>query len=327
MATSGSWDYSRTGTQLVQAAFENLGVYIPGGTVSSADSALALMRLNHIAKQWQGDADGFPGLHIVHRQRVTLFLAEGQQTYLIGPASSDARSTTRYGRTTIDVAEAAGQTILSVAATSDTTTEPGTTITATASDIIGVEQNDGTIFWSTVSSISAGDTITIGTGLDVAAAVGNYVWYFTSRAQRFVTIESAVLRNENFNDTPLTVYTDVREYDEGVSDKYADGQPAAILVEPLRITTRVTLDSQPTDVTDTIVMTVQYPAEDYDAAANDIAFPQEYLRALEWELTFALAPAYGSGWTPVMEKNRNEALSIARRLNPENSALYFMSAT
>ena len=327
MATSGSWDYSRTGTQLVQAAFENLGVYIPGGTISSADSALALMRLNHIAKQWSGDADGFPGMHLVHRQRVTLFLAEGQQTYLVGPASSDARATTRYGRTTIDAAEAVGQTVISVTATSDTTTEPGTTITATASDIVGVEQNDGTIFWSTVSSISAGDTITIGTGLDVAAAVGNYVWYFTSRAQRFVTIESAVLRNENFNDTPLTVYTDVREYDEGVSDKYADGQPSAILVEPLRITTRVTLNSQPTDVTDTIVMTVQYPAEDYDAASNDIAFPQEYLRALEWELAFALAPAYGSVWTPVMEKNRNEALSIARRLNPENSALSFMSAT
>ena len=327
MATSGSWDYSRTGTQLVQAAFENLGVYIPGGTISSADSALALMRLNHIAKQWSGDADGFPGMHLVHRQRVTLFLAEGQQTYLVGPASSDARATTRYGRTTIDAAEAVGQTVISVTATSDTTTEPGTTITATASDIVGVEQNDGTIFWSTVSSISAGDTITIGTGLDVAAAVGNYVWYFTSRAQRFVTIESAVLRNENFNDTPLTVYTDVREYDEGVSDKYADGQPSAILVEPLRITTRVTLNSQPTDVTDTIVMTVQYPAEDYDAASNDIAFPQEYLRALEWELAFALAPAYGSVWTPVMEKNRNEALSIARRLNPENVNLSFMSAT
>jgi hypothetical protein len=323
MATSGSWNLSRTAANIITAAFEDLGVIIPGGTVASADSTLALSRLNHIAKQWQGDADGFPGLHVIHRQRVNLFLEKGRQTYLIGPA----RATTRYGRTTIDAAEAAGQTVISVTATSDTTTEPGTTITATAADIIGVEQDDGTIFWSTVSSISAGDTITIGTGLDAAAAVGNYVWYFTARAQRFPVIESAVLRDENYNDTPLQVYTDVREYDEGVADKYADGTPTAILVEPLGTQTRVTLNSQPTDVTDTIRITAQYPAEDYDATTDDIAFPQEYLAALEWELAFRLSPAYGSVWTQVMEANRQNAVSIARRLNPENSVVYFQSAT
>lgn len=323
MATSGSWNLSRTAANIITAAFEDLGVIIPGGTVASADSTLALSRLNHITKQMQGDADGFPGMHIIHRQRVTLFFAEGQHEYFIGPASTDARATTRYGRTTIDAAEAIGQTVISVTATSDTTTEPGTTITATASDIIGVEQNDGTIFWSTVSSISAGDTITMAAGLDVAAAVGNYVWYFTSRAQRFVLCEAAVIRDENFNDSPIKIYTDVREYEEAVSDKYADGQPTAILIEPRLTNTRILLNSQPTDVTETLRLTVQYPAEDYDATSDDIAFPQEYIRFLEWELAFALAPAYGSVWTPAMEQNRQEAKATAGRLNPEMSVAYF----
>lgn len=323
MAESSTWDYSRTGTQLIAAAFENLGVVIPGGTVPSAHSTLALARLNTLLKQWSGDADGFPGLHIIHRQRVTLFLANGQQTYLIGPATTDARATTRYGRTTIDAAEAGGQTVISVTATDDTTTEPGVTITATAADIIGIELDDGTIHWSTVASISAGDTITIDNALPSAAGVGNYVWYFTSRAQRFVLCESAVLREENYTDSPLTVYSEVKQYDEGVSDKYSDGTPTAILVEPLRITTRVTLNSQPTDVTDTIVLTVQYPAKDLDSASDDIAFPQEYLAALEWELAFRCAPAARIQWTQTMEANRVNALSIARRLNPEMSTLYF----
>jgi hypothetical protein len=112
-----------------------------------------------------------------------------------------------------------------------------------------------------------------------------------------------------------------------VADKYADGQPSAILIEPLATNTRITLDSQPTDVTSQIVLTVQYPAEDYDATTDDIAFPQEYFAALEWELAFRLAPAYGSVWTPVMEANRKNALSIASRLNPEMSSMYFQSAT
>jgi hypothetical protein len=120
----------------------------------------------------------------------------------------------------------------------------------------------------------------------------------------------------------LYVYTEAKEYDLGVPDKYADGDPRALLVEPLRITTRVTLDSQPTDVTKQVVMTVLYPAEDYDATSNDIAFPQEWLAALSWELAFRLSPSVGR-WTNEMERNRQSALAMARAVNPENSVMYF----
>lgn len=290
---------------------------------------MALVRLNHLTKQWQGDADGFPGLYLVHRQRVWLFLAKGQQKYLVGPATTDARATTSPGRTTISAAEAIGQTVLSVTATTDTTTDPGTTVSMTAADICGTQTDTSggdSIEWSTISSTGAGPTVTVGDALVAAAAAGNYFWWFTSRAQRFVLCESAVLRDSNYTDTPLQVYDSVEQYEEGVADKYADGDPTAILIEPLRITTRVTLNSQPTDVTKQIVMTVQYPAEDYDNLTDDIAFPQEYLSALEWELAFRLAPAYGSVWTQVMEQNRQESLAVARRLNPEKSVLYFESA-
>jgi hypothetical protein len=321
VATSLSWDYSRTAAQIIQAAYEDLGVVEPGGTVPSAHETMALARLNFMAKQMQGNSDLAPGFKVWTRQRVHLFLAKGQQTYLIGPASTDARATTRYGRTTIDAAEAIGQTVISVTATSDTTTEPGTTITATASDIIGIEQDDGTIHWSTVSSISAGDTITIADATTVAASVGNYVWYFTSRAQRIPLIETAYVRDENRNDRELEVYTDASEYDLGVVDKYADGTPTAILVEPLRITTRVTLNSQPTDVTEQVVLTGLYPAEDYDATSNDIAFPQEYFDFLHWQLAFRLSGPYR--WTKEMEMNRQETMAWAKSLNPEKSTAYF----
>ena len=323
MATSGSWDYSLTAANIIDMAVENLGVLASGGTIVAADQTLALRRLNVIAKQYQGTSDGAQGLKVHTRQRITLMLAKGQQTYSIGPASGDARASTAVYRTTIDGAEAIGQTVLSVTDTSDTTTYPGTTGTMTASDIIGIEQDDGTIFWTTVSSISAGVSVTVGTGLDVAASVGNYVWWFTSRAQRFPVIESAVLRSSSYTTTPLDVYTEVRQYEYGVSDKYADGTPTAILVEPLRIATRITLNSQPTDVQEQIILTVLYPSEDYDATTNDIAFPQEALRFLSWELSFEIAPAFGAQWTSAMEKLRLESRAAWMNLNPENSTLYF----
>jgi hypothetical protein len=322
LSTSGSWDFGQTGTQLIQAVYEDLGVVLPGGTISSARSTLALDRLNKLLKQYQGTSDGAPGIKINTRQRVTLALAKGQQSYLIGPASTDARASTAMGRTTLSADEAASQTTLSITLNTDTTTYPGTTITMTASDFIGIELNDGTIHWTTISG-TPGATADIATGLASAASSGNYVWWFTSRAQRFPAIEAAVLRSHERTDVELEIYRDVRQYELGIADKYADGAPYAILVEPLRTQTRVTLSSQPTDVTDQIVLTVLYPAEDVDAAANDIAFPQEALRFLHYELMFALAFPMRVQWTAEYEKARTEARTLYFGLNPENTVVYF----
>ena len=251
-------------------------------------------------------------------------LAKGQQTYLIGPASTDARASTAIGRTTLSAAEASGQTTLSITSNTDTTTYPGTTITMTASDFIGIQQDDGTIHWSTISGTPA-STATIAVALTANAAAGNYVWWFTSRAQRFPVLESASIRNSDRDDTPLAIYTDPREYDLGVADKYADGTPTAVLVEPLRIATRVTFDAQPDDVTETVVMTVLYPAEDYDASTDDIAFPVEWNGYLEWEVTLRSCPMYEKEWTPAMEKSYQNAMRTAKSLNPENSVMYFQA--
>jgi hypothetical protein len=321
MATSGSWNYSVTAESIVQFALEDLGVIEPGQTVPSAFATMGLQRLNLLAKQWQANTDLAPGLKIWTRQRVNLFLAKGQQTYLIGPASTDARAATTYGRTTLSADEATSQTTLSITSNTDTTTFPGTTVTMTASDIIGIELNDGTIHWSAISGTPA-STADVALGITGAASAGNYVWWFTSRAQRLPLVEHAVIRDENRQDTELLIYRDARSYDSGVLSKYDDARPTAILVEPLTLNTRITLNSQPTDVTDTIVLTALYPAEDYDSSANDIAFPQEWYAALEWELAFRMAPAFGR-WSKDMEMNRQGALTMARTMNPEKSQAYY----
>lgn len=324
MATSGSYDYSLTAAAIIQAAYEDLGEIQPGATVPTAHSTMALVRLNMLAKQLQGNSDMAPGLKIHTRQRINLWFAKGQQTYLVGPGSSDARAATLWGRTTISADEAAAQTVLSITSNTDTTTFPGSTVTMTAADIVGIELNDGTIQWTTISGTPAA-TMTVGVALISAANAGNYVWWFTLRAQRFPLIETAVLRDENYNDSPLAIYKEVSQY-AAVASKYADGTPTAILVEPLRTQTRVTLNSQPTDVTKTVVLTVLYPAEDYDATTDDIAFPQEYLRFMAAELAFMLSGAIGR-WDPSMEANRKEASLWARSLNPEVRTEYFQSAT
>ena len=163
--------------------------------------------------------------------------------------------------------------------------------------------------------------MTINNALTAASSAGKFVWWFTSRAQRFPFIEFAALRDSNFNDTPLDIYTQVQQYEATVA-KFADADPTVILVEPLRLNTRITLNSQPVNIEKQIFMTVLYPAEDYTSSANDIAFPQEYYRMLSWELAWAISPSKGR-WTQTMQDNLNDARLKARSLNPEKSILYF----
>jgi hypothetical protein len=297
MSTSGSWDYSVTASAIITMAAENLTIIEAGGTVSSADQTTMLRRLNLIAKQWQGKADMAQGLKIWTRQRLTLFLAKGQQRYTVGPASTDSRATAQYGRTTLSSAYASG-TSLSVSAVSDTTTYPGTTVSMTSGDIIGVVLNDGTISWTTLASTPSASPATLSGALAGAAAAGNFVYWFTSRAQRFPICEYASLRifdTTSFGeatDIPLFVYRDLQSY-EALPNKTADSDPTALLIEPQRLNTAITLDCQPNDVTKVVNLAVLYPAEDYDATSDDIAFPQEWYAALEWELTLRCAPLFG----------------------------------
>jgi hypothetical protein len=192
----------------------------------------------------------------------------------------------------------------------------------TASDLVGIELDSGSIYWTTISG-TPGSTMTITVATTGAAAAGNYVYWFTSRAQRFVDLESAILQDLDTNaDSSLYVYRQVEEY-EDLSDKQTDGDPSALLNEPRRLNNAITLNSYPNDMHKVLRLTVLYPTEDYDATTNDIAYPQTWLAALEWELALRLCAKFQKSWTPEMQLNYNNSVGIARNYTPMNSAAYF----
>lgn len=321
MSTSNSWDSSATALDIITTALEDIGKLGEGEVISVLAKATMLRRLNYLAKQWQGRADFAPGLKVSTRQRVTLFLAKNQSVYTIGPAATDSRATTSYGRTTISTAEAIGQTTISITSNTDVLTSPDVMVTMAAADIVGIELDDGTLQWTTISGTPA-STMDIAVALTGAAAAGNYVYWFTVRAQHFPVIEYAALRDEDGNDLPIDVLRTVQSY-EASGNKNGTGDPASILVEPLALSTRITLDTLPQDVTKQLRLTVLYPAEDYDAVTDDIAFPQEWYAPLAAELGKRSCGAYGATWTQTMEENRKESLAIARSVNPEVSNAFF----
>jgi len=318
VSTSGSWDYSATASTIVQAALEDLGVVNSGGTPQTTDFALALTRLNLIAKQWQGKTDMAQGLKIWTRQRVSLFLTSGQVRYLIGPATTDDRASAATVVTLTSASRAASATALSVALVTGVTNR----------DAVGIVLSDGTLGWTTLSSGAGTTSWTLAANSLGASGVNAVVYTYTSKAQRFVDIEYAVLRDNSQTgqpiDLPIRIYTDVQEY-ERLPQKFAAGDPLAILVEPQRLNTAITCNFSPPNLYKNLRLTVIYPAEDYDSAtgADDISFPQEWFAALEWELALRCAPMFGSTWTKEHDRNYVGATAIARELNPQNTSAYF----
>jgi hypothetical protein len=140
VTTSASWDYSVTAAQVITAAYENLNVISAGGTVSSANLASALVRLNFIVKQWQGQTDMAQGLKIWTRQRLVIFPVANQIRYSIGPASGDDRASVNSLATTLIANKAANATTCSVTSTTG----------MTAADQIGFVTDAGPIAWTTI---------------------------------------------------------------------------------------------------------------------------------------------------------------------------------
>jgi hypothetical protein len=220
--------------------------------------------------------------------------------------------------TTLGAAKAANATAITVSSTTG----------MTAADVIGFVLNTGALGWSTITTVDSSTTLTIAANSLGAADSGKVVYTYTSKAQRFVTIESALLRDNSAvgqpTDLPIPVYTDVGQY-EALAQKLAPGDPTAILVEPTRLNTVVTCNFATANSWKTLRLTVIYPAEDYDAAAgsDDIAYPQEYFAALEWELAFRLAPKFGKPWTQSMQTVYQTCVLEGINLNPDNTSESF----
>jgi hypothetical protein len=316
MALSNSFDLTSTAADVIQAALEDLQVVIAGESVDSDDQALALRTLNKLVKQWSNPADGSPGMKVWLRKTVYLFLAEGTREYALGPGGVRAAET--YYTTTLDAAEANGQTVLSVASTANMAN----------SDIIGIELDDGSLHWSTVSSFVANDTVTIAAQITAAASSGNRVFYYTPvNSQNYLPFRPlevlhAMLREYNSDGEAvdaarLDVYSrEELPMFEQVANKADMADPTCIFVEPRLTTTRITLDSAAQNVDKLIRMVVLSPADDLDAATDTIAFPPEWFAALEWELAKRIAPAFGKVWTQGHQENWTQATMIARAVNP-----------
>lgn len=310
MATSGTYTYSVTFTDILTEALESIGVLAAGATIVSADETSCIRTFNMMVKQWSGNFDFAPGLKAFSRKHGYVFLQKNQGSYNLGPTGDNA--SLAYVSTTMRTNGAAAATSLGVTSTTG----------MTAADKIGIQLDSGTIYWTTISSITDATNLVIpAPGLTSAAAIGKRIFTYTTKLMRPLYIENAVLRDTSSNDSPL--YPMTTKYYENLPVKGADALPTYYKYDNTITNGILYFDVEPSDVTYVARLTFMAPAENYDLSTNDIAFPQEWYSPLALGLAKLIAPKFEQPWTDLLESNYNAALAMARTSYAETTEEYF----
>lgn len=312
MSTSGSYSFYVTRDDIVREALLNIGKIDGIDPIEAVIMNDVNRKLNLLVKQWQGRSDFAPGLKVWTRKRGHLFLRAFTGQYTVGPTA--VGWATDYTQTYSTANVVALDTALPVVSLSG----------ITVGDHVAVELDTGDLFWSTVSSFGT-LTINLSTPVPSSSATGNIVFAYTSTPQQPLNIESALLRDNQFNDTPLNIMQS-KDYDF-LPNKVSPtnyGDPTAIYFENQLGYSYIYTDvAGSNDVSKHIVATYMEPVQDFVNSTDTPYYPQEWYRPLCWGLARECAPMFSAQWGQIHEANYTDSLLIARRKDPEFSTMYF----
>ena len=288
-------------------------------------------KLNMMVKQWMGKQDFAPGLKMWTRQRGDLFLSSTKFQYALGPQGDNwaggitAIPGANYGTDQLSANAIAGATTLVFGV--------GSTSNYTAGDFIVIVLNSGDIFSTTIVSVNAGaGSIVITTGLPSAASANNFVWNFTTKAQRPLNILTNVLRDVFNNDTPQNPLT-LEDY-ENLATKTMPtflSDPTAYYYES-QIGTSTIGSGQlyidcggAQDVTKHLHIVYLRPVMDLVNPGDNPEYPQQWYRALCWGGSREICGMFDAVWTEDMQQNYLEAVAMAREGDSDTTTFYFQT--
>lgn len=309
MPVSGSLNFTMNRDELLDAGFGLIGMSTEGETPSAFMIQKANTTLNMMLKAFVVD-----GLHLWVRKRGVVFLQPGKQSYSLGPSSGYGARGDTYSQTTLSASLVATNTTIPLVSSSG----------FAVNNKVGIVLTDGTIQWTTVSTVPNATSITIpAPGLTSAAASGNIVYGYASAIHRPLKILHAVLRDPQDNDidveiVPLNTYLSYTNKDSG-------GLPLQIAYNP-------TLDDGTLYVWGTgslqgykLMILYSKPFDDVDSATDTLEFPEEWLEAITYGLGARLADKF---FLPINVRGFlwNLANGMKDKLNDfdrENTSVFF----
>lgn len=310
MAFSASWNYteSYTAANIIERAIKGLAGMDASESIPTAELTDALVVLNLIVKEWSAK-----GADVWLRNTGHLFLPSPGTvgSYTVG-TSGTAKFTSLYYVTTLAADANAAATTLTV--TDDTNMSD--------TDVILIEQNDGTLKATTISGAPAANSVTIAAGLAVAAASGNIVYSWpTSRniAAKITKVLNAARRITNTDnaatnagymegiDSPISIVGE-EEY-RLIPQKLQTGVPVSLHHRQKAVNPELFVwPTGGSGNVHSVVLEYNAHIQDLDATTNNLEIPPEGVNALMWQVRAELAGDYG-----VTEIEHQRIWSIANK--------------
>lgn len=286
MATSGSNNFTQTRDQVIYNAFQHLGVYGVGQTMSAEDVAFAITTLNAMIKTW-----GCQGLHLWCKGEGVLYLSQYQAKYSIGDTASDAHSTLLSDEiiTQLNGALTANATAVTV----DSTT--GMTI----GDYIGIVLSNKSLYWTTIATIPTSTTLTLTAGVTSAALDNGLVFTFTNKLYKPSRISSArsitgIDLGATSSRTEVQLNPIAYETYFNLPTKTTNGsRPVQFHYNPRLTSGNFYAWPRPSDCACRIEFTYERSIEDLDSASDNFDFPPEWIETLTFNLAVRMGPAFG----------------------------------
>lgn len=309
MATSGSYNFTMTASDIIHAAFRKIGILAEGEELSTQQSTDALEDLNLLIKSWPAR-----GIDLWRYEDLTVFLNTTSQSYSIG-ATGDKASFAAY-KTELAAAGAASDSTITV--DSDDNISNG--------DVIGIELDDGTIQWTTVNGAPASDVVTLTASLTGAAALDNHVYNYTSIAQRPLRLYDGRLVLADGNEIQLFPLS--REEYMGLTTKSTSGKPTQYYYDPKLDNGKLYIWPVSESVQYYMKFSAQRQLQDIDSLTDNLDFPQEWLRAIVFNLAADIAFDYAvidtnSAQYQTIERKAKELLEEVDDFDVENATIKF----
>ena len=280
MATSGSVDYSIDRSGLISAAYKLCGVVEEGGTANTNQLADGVIILNLLIKNWM-----VHGPTLWTTEEIVLFPIKDRVVYRLGGASTDRMTlSSDFISSTVSANEASGQTIISTTSTTG----------MAASDVVGVETDDGGIHWTTISGAPTSTTITLASALTTTAGAGNRIYtYTTAFTQVPKRLIAQWLSDENYITRPVQRIS--KDEYSLLSAKTSDGIVTQMLFDPQLLESLISVWQVPTDgdLNNVMYLYIQRIVEDFDGATDTPDLPQEWYLPLVLNLAYHIAPSLG----------------------------------
>ncbi len=261
--------------QLINHSMRIIGALESGETATNEELDDGAFSLNIMLKALQND-----GLVLWLIKEAIMIPEKGLEQYKLGYTGSHCSYDMK--KTEMRIAGIALDTIVEVDSTSNMLKD----------DNIGILQDDGTIHWTTIKTITDSDTIVISTGLVSAAEIANHIYFYTNKIDRPHEIKEVLRRlYDDRIDVPLMRMS--RDEFYTLSDKDSEGVPVNFYYDPQLANSVMTV----WNVADTnfaqnsvFVLNVKKPFDTMNDGTDVFEIPAEWYEPIAYLLAVRLAP-------------------------------------